>query len=119
MAKRMLAEKLLQLGLAQPPRHKQEWLLNLESFTDIYRKSEELPNDSLSCRADGLNFHLGKPCMRRNRLQNTVYMLLGVESDYRDALDCFCCHGCACSIITFLGRSWLFSHVTAHCLTRG
>jgi hypothetical protein len=63
VAKRMLAEKLLHLGLAHPPRHKQEWLLNLESFTDIYRKSEEMPNDSLSCRADGLNFHLGKPCM--------------------------------------------------------
>ena len=26
VAKRMLAEKLLQLGLAHPPRHKQEWL---------------------------------------------------------------------------------------------
>jgi hypothetical protein len=48
VAKRMLAEKLLQLGLAHPPRHKQEWLLNLESFTDIHRKSEEMPNDSLS-----------------------------------------------------------------------
>jgi hypothetical protein len=57
VAKRMLAEKLLHLGLAHPPRHKQEWLLNLESFTDIHRKSEETPNDSLSCRADGLNFH--------------------------------------------------------------
>jgi hypothetical protein len=44
VAKRMLAEKLLQLGLAHPPRHKQEWLLNLESFTDIHRKCEETPN---------------------------------------------------------------------------
>ena len=44
VAKRMLAEKLLQLGLAHPPRHKQEWLLNLESFTDIHRKWEETPN---------------------------------------------------------------------------
>jgi hypothetical protein len=26
VAKRMLAEKLLHLGLAHPPRHKQEWL---------------------------------------------------------------------------------------------
>ncbi len=63
VAKRMLAEKLLQLGLAHPPRHKQEWLLNLESFTDIHRKSDETPNDSLSCRVDGLNFHPGKACM--------------------------------------------------------